>query len=188
MRVTKGCPLCIGDVLGTYETGFYCKDCNMMFKKRHVIFKHVKAETRKLITKHFSGFGDEKKTPKEQERKVEIPSIDTSFFEKVSKNIQRHVKAVEGIPSDFWAVAERLAAERAKEKRAKKAKATPSAKKAAKRKKAPKRTAKKVSKKQAPKPKKTPKRAKKPAPKKQAKKIKKATKKQPQQRGLEALL
>lgn len=58
MRVHKGCPLCENDVLGTSETGYYCKECNVIFRKEHIVFRHMKEETKRLITKHFSGFDE----------------------------------------------------------------------------------------------------------------------------------
>ena len=54
MRVTKGCPICTGDVLGTAETGYYCKRCNLLFQKRHIVFKHAREEIHETIRKHFS--------------------------------------------------------------------------------------------------------------------------------------
>ncbi len=74
MRVTKGCPLCRGDVFGTFETGFYCKACNLMYRKRHVLFSEVRDETRVLITKHFSGFG-----PKDRREVVETEQFETAI-------------------------------------------------------------------------------------------------------------
>ncbi len=55
MRVPKGCPLCAADVLGTFETGFYCQECNLMYRKRHVVFRHLREKTRARIREHFGG-------------------------------------------------------------------------------------------------------------------------------------
>jgi len=54
MRITKGCPLCSTDVIGSWETGFYCKECNVIFRKRHVIFKHLKEDVRRTVLEHFT--------------------------------------------------------------------------------------------------------------------------------------
>jgi hypothetical protein len=57
MRVPHGCPLCEDDVLGTPETGFFCRRCNLIFKRRQVVFRHAKEHVKGLIDKHFTGYG-----------------------------------------------------------------------------------------------------------------------------------
>ncbi len=54
MRVPKGCPLCHQDVLGTLETDFYCRNCNLMISKRYVDFRHLRIEIRQRIHFHFA--------------------------------------------------------------------------------------------------------------------------------------
>lgn len=79
MRVTRGCPICEEDVIGTAETGYYCKACNVIFSKRRVVFKHAAEEVRALVHKHFSGYGqaeaerrrEERMEDRREERKVE---------------------------------------------------------------------------------------------------------------------
>jgi|GEM_PF-2269573 len=96
MRVTKGCPLCRGDVFGTFETGFYCKACNLMYRKRHVLFSEVRDETKLLITKHFSGFGPKETVETEQyETVLHIPEKER---QSPDKKPRQHVRPQQAAP------------------------------------------------------------------------------------------
>ncbi len=63
MRVTKGCPICENDVLGERETGYYCKRCNLLFSRRHIVYRHVREETRAAIKNHFPAHEASSVTP-----------------------------------------------------------------------------------------------------------------------------
>ncbi len=71
MRVTKGCPVCNSDVIGTLETGYYCKYCNVIFHKRYVVFKHTREEVKRKIQEHFGPRG--KRVLVEREAARETP-------------------------------------------------------------------------------------------------------------------
>lgn len=68
MRVARGCPACGEDVIGTSETGYYCKACNLLFSKRHVVYKHAAEEVKALIHRHFSGYGRGEAEGRREER------------------------------------------------------------------------------------------------------------------------
>ncbi len=54
MRVHKGCPVCSADVVGTKDTGFYCKECNIIYRRRHVNYRDAALEVKHLVIRHFS--------------------------------------------------------------------------------------------------------------------------------------
>jgi len=100
MRVTKGCPICEGDVLGTTETDYYCRRCNLLFTRRHIVFRHMRLEARRLINKHFSGYEDVPKEERIAEERVDVfaaPAARTRF---------------EGVPERIEAAARAFAAAR----------------------------------------------------------------------------
>ncbi|MBR9693238.1 hypothetical protein GOV07_04925 [Candidatus Woesearchaeota archaeon] len=158
MRVTKGCPLCQGDVLGTGETGFYCKSCNLMFRKQHVEYKHLKREAKLLIQKHFSGHIVEREevTVFEDEplTKVSVPSPE--YLDKVASTIEKNVELLKSTlpPLDVakdqleWPVLGKKSSPKQKTPKPKKVTKKPAPKKkTTKSSKTPKKSSKKTSKK-----------------------------------------
>jgi hypothetical protein len=92
MRVAKGCPICVSDVLGTLETGFYCKHCNLIFSRRHISFRQSRDEVRGLIHRHFSGYEKTRAETKQREAKRRTEPLD-----EVSRAIRTHVEGVKRI-------------------------------------------------------------------------------------------
>jgi outer membrane biosynthesis protein TonB len=94
MRVHQGCPVCKEDVLGTRETGFYCKRCNLLFRHKHVNFKHMKEQVRKLIRHNFSGF-EVRREELSIEPPKEIPKEDITLspaFQQLAPEIEETVE------------------------------------------------------------------------------------------------
>ncbi len=145
MRVPKGCPLCEGDVLGTMATGFYCKHCNLMFRKRHVRFKHYKREAQLTIKKHFTGYEkvEEEHASLEVDR-MELPmlsaDVDAEFLDTVSEKIKDSVATLKEASPHIEAIVDKMddgyieleVKKKGKAKRKAKKKTTPKPKKTAK--------------------------------------------------------
>ena len=68
MRVPKGCPICQEDVMGTPETGFFCRRCNLIFRRQHIVFRYAREELKGLIDKHFGAYG--KKEPDQSRERL----------------------------------------------------------------------------------------------------------------------
>jgi hypothetical protein len=100
MRVPHGCPLCEDDVLGTPETGFFCRRCNLIFKRRQIVFRHAKEHVKGLIDKHFTGYGKGPERPRlhaaadRQELTGSVARTATSF-EKLRRSVEEAKRFVE---------------------------------------------------------------------------------------------
>ena len=102
MRIPKGCPLCEDDVLGTSETGYFCRRCNLIFKKHHIVFRHGREELKGLIDRHFDGYGAPAPRPRpaltEADHRVELNSRvreTGSSFESLRRSVEEAKRLVD---------------------------------------------------------------------------------------------
>ncbi|NJL44179.1 MAG: hypothetical protein HC945_02595 [Nitrosarchaeum sp.] len=101
--ITGGCPICGSDVRGTNTDGYYCKACNILFRRRNLARTHAKNEAQELLTHHFS---DDYRTIQERyEDKGFTPvrlTKDTAHLRNLRTLKERQIRTIHTLENDIY--------------------------------------------------------------------------------------